>query len=113
MPKVTFILRNGEKREIEAENGQTLMEIGVKNNIETIEGACGGCLACGTCHVHIHPDWWDKCLPDDGEISDDEEDMMDLGFHVEDGTSRLSCQIVINENLDGLVVGIPGGKQKW
>ncbi len=113
MPKITFLLRNGTEKVVEGESGQSLMEVAVKNNIETIEGACGGCLSCGTCHLHVHPDWWNKCLPANDSISDDEEDMMDLGFHIEDGKSRLACQIKLSDELDGLVVAIPGGKAKF
>ena len=68
-------------------------------------------VACATCHLYIHPDWWDKCLPD-GEKSDEEEDMLDLGFDLRK-TSRLSCQIMVSDALDGLVVAVPGAKTGW
>ncbi|MCB9989801.1 MAG: 2Fe-2S iron-sulfur cluster binding domain-containing protein [Rhodospirillales bacterium] len=106
MPIVTFVFPNQERREIEAPTGLSLMEIAQKSDIKEIEGVCGGCMACATCHVYVHPDWWDKCLPN-GARSDEEEDMLDLAFEVGD-YSRLSCQILITDELDGLVVALPG-----
>lgn len=106
MPVVTFLFPSGERREVEAPAGLSLMEIAQKNNIDEIEGACGGSMACATCHMYIHPDWWGKCLPE-GARSDEEEDMLDLAFDVRDN-SRLGCQIVMTEALDGLVVALPG-----
>lgn len=111
MPKITFIYKDGSEKIVDAPVGLSLMEVSLKNNIEQIEGACGGSLACATCHLYVHPDWWDKCLPDD-EKSDDEEDMLDLGFDVRKH-SRLSCQIMVTEELDGLVVALPGAKTGW
>ena len=111
MPKVTFLLKDGSEKVIDAPAGLSLMEVALKNRIDQIEGACGGSLACATCHLYIHPDWWDKCLPD-GEKWDDEEDMLDLGFDLRK-TSRLSCQIMMSDDLDGLVVAVPGTKTGW
>ncbi|MFA5593400.1 MAG: 2Fe-2S iron-sulfur cluster-binding protein [Micavibrio sp.] len=111
MAKITFILKDGTENVIEAANGLSLMEVALKNDIEQIEGTCGGGLACATCHLYIHPDWWDKCLPD-GERSDDEEDMLDLAFDLR-RTSRLSCQITVSDDLDGLIVAVPGAKPGW
>jgi 2Fe-2S ferredoxin len=111
MPKITFILKDGAQKIVEAPSGLSLMEVAVKNNIDAIEGACGGSLACATCHLYVHPDWWDKCLPD-GARSDDEEDMLDLGFDIRKN-SRLSCQIMVTDALDGLIVAMPGSKLSW
>lgn len=111
MPQITFILKDGSEKTVEAPLGLSVMEVAVKNDIEAIEGACGGSLACATCHLYVHPDWWATCLPD-GEKSDDEEDMLDLGFDLRKN-SRLSCQIMITEELDGLVVAMPGTKLDW
>ncbi len=111
MPRITFIHKDGRKNEIDAPVGLSVMEVAVKNNIEEIEGACGGSLACATCHVYVHPDWQDKCLPD-GEKSEEEEDMLDLAFDLRK-QSRLGCQIIISEDLDGLVVALPGTKVDW
>lgn len=107
MPKMTFIEKNGEKREVDAPNGLSVMEISHKHGVD-IEGACGGCLACATCHVVVHPDWYGK-LP---EKLEGEEDMLDLAFDLKK-TSRLGCQILMNDELDGLVVALPGVKTEW
>lgn len=107
MPKITFIEKNGQPREVDAPNGLSVMEVSHKHGID-IEGACGGCLACATCHVVVHPDWYDK-LPEKQEA---EEDMLDLAFDLKK-TSRLCCQILMNDELDGLVVALPGTKSPW
>ena len=82
MPKITFIQVDGSERIIDAPVGLSIMEVAVRNAMDKIEGACGGSLACATCHVYVHPDWWDKVMPEDGEISEAEEDMLDLAFHL-------------------------------
>lgn len=107
MPKITFIEKNGEPREVDAPNGLSLMEISHKHGVD-IEGACGGCLACATCHVIVKPEWFDR-LP---EKLEGEEDMLDLAFDLKK-TSRLGCQILMNDDLDGLVVALPGAKLPW
>ena len=107
MPKITFIEKNGQPREVDAPNGLSVMEVSHKHGID-IEGACGGCLACATCHVVVHPDWYDK-LPEKQEA---EEDMLDLAFDLKK-TSRLCCQLLVNDELDGLVVALPGAKAPW
>ena len=112
MPKITFIQLNGSEQVINAPVGLSVMEVAVKNAQDKIEGACGGSLACATCHLYVHPDWWDKTLPEEGEISDEENDMLDLAFHLTK-RSRLSCQIMMTEDLDGLVVALPGTKVDW
>ena len=101
MPKMTFIERDGTAREVEAPLGLSVLEVAHKHGVD-IEGACEGSLACSTCHVIIDPEWFDKLK----SPSDDEEDMLDLAFGLEK-TSRLGCQIVISEALDGLIVKIP------
>lgn len=111
MPKVTFLMPDGEEKEIEASSGLSLMEIAQMNDIDQIEGICGGSMACATCHIYVHPEWWDKCLPDGG-VSEEEEDMLDLAFDVR-SESRLGCQIIINDELNGLVVALPGVKTDW
>ena len=113
MPKITFIRKSGETVEIDAPVGLSVMEIAQKYDIEEIEGACGGSLACATCHVYVHPDWWEKCLPEDeGGVTEEEEDMLDLAFDLRK-SSRLSCQIIMTDELDGLVVALPGAKVDW
>ena len=101
MPKITFIERDGTRREVEAPLGQSVLEIAHKNKID-IEGACEGSLACSTCHVVVDPEWYELLK----EASEDEEDMLDLAFGLT-ATSRLGCQIIITEELDGLVVKLP------
>lgn len=112
MPKIHFIQLDGTTKTVEAPTGLSVMEIAVKNSMDKIEGACGGSLACATCHVYVHPDWWDKVMPDDGEISEAEEDMLDLAFNLTK-RSRLSCQILMHEELDGLILALPGSKPDW
>ena len=101
MPKLTFIERDGNRREVDAPLGLSVLEIAHKNGID-IEGACEGSLACSTCHVIVDPEWYDLLK----EASEDEEDMLDLAFGLT-ATSRLGCQIIITEELDGLVVRLP------
>lgn len=113
MPEITFIMTDGSKKTVDAPVGLSVMEIALKNEIDAIEGACGGSLACATCHVYVHPDWWRKCLPEGGDaVSEDEEDMLDLAFDIRKH-SRLSCQIIVTEDLDGLIVALPGAKVEW
>lgn len=101
MPKMTFVEPNGTHREVEAPVGDTVLDIAHRHNID-IEGACEGAMACSTCHVIVDDRWFDKLE----ELSEDEEDMLDLAFGLA-RTSRLGCQIVITEALDGLVVTLP------
>jgi 2Fe-2S ferredoxin len=103
MPKMVFIERDGAAREVDAPLGLSVLEIAHRNKID-IEGACEGSLACSTCHVIVDPDWYDLLK----EASEDEEDMLDLAFGLT-ATSRLGCQIIITEELDGLTVQLPAG----
>lgn len=102
MPRMVFIERDGTRREVEAPEGLSVLEIAHRNDID-IEGACEGSLACSTCHVIVEPEWYDRLE----EPSEDEEDMLDLAFDLQK-TSRLGCQIVITPELDGLTVKLPG-----
>ena len=101
MPKMTFVEADGNHREVEAKAGRSVLEIAHANNID-IEGACEGAMACSTCHVIVEAEWFDR-LP---ELSEDEEDMLDLAFGLTH-TSRLGCQIIITEEMDGLTVKLP------
>ena len=101
MPKVVFIENSGERREIEAPAGKSLLDIAHANNID-IEGACEGSLACSTCHVIVAPVDYERL----SEATEDEEDMLDLAFGLT-ATSRLGCQIIMSEELDGLTVTLP------
>jgi 2Fe-2S ferredoxin len=112
MPQITFILKDGSQKKVDAPLGLSLMEVAVKEGIEAIEGACGGGLACATCHLYVEPSFKDKTMPEDGEISEDEEDMLDLAFDIRD-SSRLCCQIIISEEHEGLTVAVPGTDVDW
>src|SRR5499433_967411 len=101
MPKITFINPDGKRVEVEAPVGLSVLEIAHRNNIN-IEGACEGSLACSTCHVIVDAEWYGRLR----EASEEEEDMLDLAFNLT-RTSRLGCQIVVTEELDGLVVQLP------
>lgn len=105
MPHMTFIERDGTRREVEAPLGLSVLEIAHRHGID-IEGACEGSLACSTCHVIVERGWAGKLE----EPTEDEEDMLDLAFGLTD-TSRLGCQIVMTEALDGLVVKLPAGSR--
>ena len=102
MTKVTYIDHSGEKREVEIENGLTVMEGAIQNDIPGITADCGGAMACATCHVYVQEDWFNK-LP---KVDDGERDMLDMAFEPKKN-SRLSCQLVVSDQLDGLVVNIP------
>ena len=101
MPTITFIERDGTPRAVDAPLGLSVLEVAHRNGID-IEGACEGSLACSTCHVIVDPEWYDLLK----EASEDEEDMIDLAFNLS-ATSRLGCQIIITEELDGLTVRLP------
>ncbi len=103
MPKMTFIERDGTHREVDAPNGLSVLEIAHKHDVD-IEGACEGSLACSTCHVIVDAGWFARL----GKATEDEEDMLDLAFGLTE-TSRLGCQIVMSDKLDGLVVKLPAG----
>lgn len=101
MPKMTFITPDNQRIEVDAPNGVSVMEIAHMNNVD-LEGACEGSLACSTCHVVVENEFYDM-LP---SASEDEEDMLDLAFGLTP-TSRLGCQIIMTDELDGLVVRLP------
>jgi 2Fe-2S ferredoxin len=103
LPKITFIRANGMRTEIEAPRGHSVMEIARDHDLG-IEGTCEGSMACATCHVVVEPAHACRLAP----VCAEEEEMLDLAFGVQP-TSRLGCQIVMSEELDGLVVRIPGG----
>ena len=103
MPRMTFIERDGTRREVDAPLGLSVLEIAHKHGV-AIEGACEGSLACSTCHVIVDPAWYSRLA----KATEDEEDMLDLAFGLQK-TSRLGCQIVMTKALDGLVVRLPAG----
>ena len=102
MAKITYIEHNGKEHTINVDNGLTVMEGAVQNDIPGIDADCGGSMACATCHVYVKEDWFNK-LP---KKEDGEEDMLDMAFEPKKN-SRLSCQIIVSDELDGLTVNIP------
>ena len=102
MPKITYKDFQGNSKTIEVDNGLSVMEGAIQNDIPGIDADCGGSMACATCHVYVEQKWLDK-IPkaEDGEI-----DMIDMAFEPKKN-SRLSCQITLNKELDGLVVTTP------
>lgn len=101
MPKMTFIDRDGNRHDVDAPVGLSVLEIAHRNQLD-LEGACEGSLACSTCHVVVDPEDYERLA----DASEDEEDMLDLAFGLT-ATSRLGCQIIMTEELDGLVVSLP------
>ena len=102
MPKITYIEHSGKEHTIEVSNGLSVMEGAVQNNIPGIDADCGGSMACATCHVYVKEEWFDK-LP---KKEDGEEDMIDMAYEP-NKFSRLSCQITVSDEIDGLVVQLP------
>ncbi|EIJ40739.1 ferredoxin [Galbibacter orientalis DSM 19592] len=100
MVKITFITNDNEKVTLEAESG-SVMELAVNNNIQGIDGDCGGVCSCATCHVHVDPLFFDKI----GEATEIEKDMLELDDNVNE-YSRLSCQLQITDDLDGVVLTV-------
>jgi 2Fe-2S ferredoxin len=107
MPKMTFVQKDGSRKEVEAPVGLSILEIAHRNGID-MEGACEGSLACSTCHIVVDKSWYGQLE----EPSEDEEDMLDLAFGLTK-TSRLGCQIIMTEELDGLVVKLPDQVVNW
>ena len=102
MTKLTIVAFDGQRYDLEAADGSTVMENAVRNSVPGIEAECGGACACATCHVYVDDAWTAKV----GEPEPMEEDMLDFAFDVRP-TSRLSCQIKMSADLDGLVVHLP------
>ena len=102
MPKITYIEHNGKSHQVEVANGLSVMEGAVQNNIPGIDADCGGSCACATCHVYVDEKWFNK-LPNKESA---EEDMLDMAYEPKK-FSRLTCQIVVTEELNGLVVKMP------
>ena len=102
MPKITYKDFQGNSKTIEVENGLTVMEGAIQNNIPGIDADCGGSMACATCHVYVEEKWLSKIQ----KAEEAEEDMIDMAFEPKKN-SRLSCQLIISEELDGLTVTTP------
>ena len=102
MPKITYIEHTGKSHSVEVPNELSVMEGAVQNNIPGITADCGGACACATCHVYVDEKWFDKLKKKD----EAEQDMLDMAFEP-NKFSRLTCQITVTEDLDGLVVKMP------
>ena len=102
MPKITYISSDAKTHTIDVQNGLTVMEGAIQNDITGIDADCGGGMSCATCHVYVDENWIDK-LP---QKEDGEEDMLDMAFEPKKN-SRLSCQLIVSDELDGLTVKIP------
>ena len=102
MPKITYIDSSGNKKTINVNNGLSVMEGAVQNNVPGIDADCGGGMACATCHVYVKEEWFNK-LP---KAEDGEQDMIDMAFEP-NKNSRLSCQLIVSDELDGMVVTTP------
>ena len=102
MVKINYKDHQGNSKIIEVENGLSVMEGAIQNDIPGIDADCGGGMACATCHVYVNDEWFDK-IP---AKEDGEEDMLDMAFEPKKN-SRLSCQLIVSNELDGLIVSIP------
>lgn len=102
MPKITYIEHNGTEHVVVAETGMTVMEAAVKNMVPGIDADCGGACACATCHVYVDEKW----VKVTGAAEEMEEDMLDFAFDVREN-SRLSCQLKVSDEFDGLIVNVP------
>ena len=102
MPKITYRTQDDKTNIIDVQNGLTVMEGAIQNDIPGMDADCGGGMSCATCHVYVDEEWLDKLsVKEDGE-----EDMLDMAFE-QKKNSRLSCQLIVSDTLDGLVVNIP------
>ena len=102
MAKITYITHDNQNHTLDVQNGLTVMEGAVQNDIPGIDADCGGGMACATCHVYVKEEWFNKIdKPEDGEV-----DMIDMAFEPKKN-SRLSCQLIVNDELDGLQVTTP------
>ena len=102
MAKITYIEHSGKPHTIQVQNGLTVMEGAIQSNIPGIDADCGGSMACATCHVYVKEEWLNK-LP---KKEDGEEDMLDMAYEP-NKFSRLSCQLTVSDELEGLVVNLP------
>jgi len=102
MPKITYQDNQGNSKTIEVENGLTVMEGAIQNDIPGIDADCGGSMACATCHVYVEEKWFNKLL----KAEEAEIDMIDMAYEPKKN-SRLSCQLIVSNELDGLIVTTP------
>ena len=102
MAKITYIEHSGKSHTIQVQNGLTVMEGAIQNNVPGIDADCGGSMACATCHVYVKEEWFNK-LP---KKEDGEEDMLDMAYEP-NKFSRLSCQLIVSDKLEGMIVNLP------
>ncbi len=102
MAKITYIENSGSSHTIEVANGLSVMEGAIQNDLPGIDADCGGGMACATCHVYVKEEWFNKL----SRKEDGEEDMLDMAYEPSK-FSRLSCQLIVSDELDGLVVSLP------
>ena len=102
MPKINYITHDNKEYTVEVQNGLTVMEGAVQNDVPGIDADCGGGMACATCHVYVKEDWFDRV----NKKNEGEDDMLDQAYEPKKN-SRLSCQIIVSDDLDGLVVDMP------
>ena len=102
MTKITYIENNGKEHTVDVQNGLTVMEGAIQNDIPGIDADCGGSMACATCHVYVKDDWYNKL----DEKSEGEDDMIDQAYDPKKN-SRLSCQITVSDKIEGLIVHLP------
>ena len=102
MTNITYIEHNGKSHTIDVQNGLTVMEGAVQNDIPGIDADCGGSMACATCHVYVKEDWLNKIPPK----NEGEDDMLDQAYEPKP-SSRLSCQLIVSDDLNGLIVNLP------
>ena len=102
MPKITYIDTTGKSRTVEVEKGLSVMEGAVQHEIPEIDADCGGAMACATCHVYVKEEWFNKL----SKAEDGEQDMIDMAYEPKKN-SRLSCQLIVSDELDGMVVTTP------
>ena len=102
MAKITYIEHNGNSHTVDVDNGLSVMEGAVQNDIPGIDADCGGSMACATCHVYVKDDWYNKL----DEKSEGEDDMIDQAYDPKKN-SRLSCQITVSDKIEGLIVHLP------
>ena len=105
MPRIKYIAHDGTVTEVEAQSGLSVMQAAVNNGVPGIVAECGGACSCATCHVHVAPEWFSRLPPPQGT----EKDMLEFAIDPRN-TSRLSCQLKITDELDGLVVHTPASQ---
>jgi len=102
MAKIKYVEHNGKEHQVDVANGLSVMEGAVQNDISGIDADCGGSMACATCHVYVKEDWFNKLPPK----NEGEDDMLDQAYEPK-SSSRLSCQMQVSDNLEGLEVHLP------